>query len=324
MSKLLILNKLKDKTFGKHSLVKFCLKYFKDNDWIIKYTTDDWRKYVSEVSIILFWFQQQVALNKKIEKCRILKELISYQKNNSFIILDYMEDVHQSDRFFGLSNSFYKINFSNDTNNFVIVRTENGFKKKYPTCNYFCMPFSIDSNIIPYYNNDPINKLLLSGQIHHQVYPLRLEIKKRSKQYPIDILQHPGYGVVKHSNVGEDYLKYINNYLASVATCGSHEYNYVVAKYFEIPASGALLFAYTEPVVHLLKKYGFIDGVNMISFNRKNLNDRLKYIFDPKNKEKIDEIRLNGYNLIKIRHTHQSRFYVEFHSFINSLSKMSV
>ncbi len=321
MTKLLLLNRITPGTFGASSLVKFDISYFKKNDWIIKYIDTDWKKYLGEVSIILLWFQQQVPLEQKRLKGTILNELITHQTINDYIVLDYMEDVHHSSSLFGVTKKFYDINFSKSTKNFVLVRTENGFVKKYPNCNYFCIPFSVDQKLIPNFNSKPINKLLLTGMIYHKVYPLRYKICKLKKVYPIDILKHPSYEKLSHKLVGKKYLDHLNKYVASVATCGSNRFNYIVAKYFEIPASGALLFAYTKPIKNLLEKYGFKDGVNMISFDKTNIAERIEYILNPKNKSKINKIRLNGYNLIKRRHTHKIRFYEELHQFIENLKK---
>lgn len=319
--KLLILNKLNGKSFAKKSLSKFCFDYFKDEDWIIKYTDEDWKNNLKDSVIVLFWFQQQVPLNIKPQKGKILTELVSYQSKHNFILIDYMEDVHHSDKLFGLSSKFYKTHFSKNTKNYILVRSDIIFKKIYSVCNYYCLPFSVDSNIIPEFNNNLINKILMTGRVHHCVYPMRLRLRALSKKHPIELLEHPGYGNLKHDVVGKSYLDYVNKYIASVSTCGSWEYNYVVAKYFEIPATGALLFAYMEPIHSVLVKYGFRDGENMISFNKNNVLDKIYYVIDPANRKEIDRIRLNGYNLIKKRHTHETRFYKEFDMFINSLLK---
>ena len=140
-------------------------------------------------------------------------------------------------------------------------------------------------------------------------------------KYPISVLPHPGYQFVEHKFVGKMYINKLNQYIASVATCASSNYNYIIAKYFEVPASGALLFAYVDPVKDILKKYGFEDMVNMVTFNKDNLTDKIKYIVDPANREEIDKIRLNGYNLILERHTHKTRYDVEFTQFANELMK---
>ena len=55
------------------------------------------------------------------------------------------------------------------------------------------------------------------------------------------------------------------------------------------------------------RKYGFIDNVNYIDVTFQNINDKVKFITNDKNKEKINSIRLNGYNLIKRHHLISNR-----------------
>ncbi len=320
MSNLLLLNRLDDNTFGKASLVKFCLSYFIKNRWMIKYiNTDDWKKSIPRVKIVLFWFQQQVTPEKKMEKGNILVELIKFQKKYKIIIVDYIEDIHKSYRLFGVSAIFYKKYFSNKTKNYLLVRYENAVKTLYPNCNYYCLPFSVDDNILPEFNARPIKRILLTGRLKKKNYPVRDLVFDLKDILPIEILEHPSYKQLKHNFVGKCFLSKINKFIASVSTCGSYRFNYVVAKYFEIPASGALLFAYIEPIKDILSKYGFVDGHNMVAFTQDNIVEKIHYILDPKNKAEIDKIRLNGYNLIKKRHTHKTRFYKELDLFLKKL-----
>lgn len=318
---ILLLNKLDCNTFGKASLIKFCITYFRKNKWIIKYIDEDYQLYLTKTTLILLWFQQQVSVSNKLKKGKILKTLIDKQPKYKYTIIDYIEDIHRSHNSFGINKSFYNNHFNKNNKyyNHMLVRYENGIKRVYPDCNYYCLPFSINSTIIPKFNYTPKEVILLTGKLKPKNYPLRFKISKMKYTHPIEVLNHPTYKKLEHNLVGQRYVSYINNYLISISTCGSKEFNYIVSKYFEIPASGALLFAYIEPIKELLTSYGFIDGVNMISFNYNNLNERIKYILDPKNREDINKIRLNGYKLVKRRHTHHTRFYVELDSFIKKL-----
>lgn len=82
---------------------------------------------------------------------------------------------------------------------------------------------------------------------------------------------------------------------------------YVVAKYFEVLGSGLLLLADTTDMIENFQKYGFKDNINYINVNFKNIDDKINFIFDPNNNKKIEEIRQNGYKLVKEKHLIENR-----------------
>ena len=52
-----------------------------------------------------------------------------------------------------------------------------------------------------------------------------------------------------------------------------------------------------------ISNLGFIDGEHYISISKEDYNEKIEYIFDEKNSEEIDRIRLAGYNLYNMYHT---------------------
>jgi hypothetical protein len=316
-NKLFITNIIPDNIFAQTSTIKYSADYFKENGWVTKYFTENWNINLDKYDIILVWSIQEFDNQRSLKKECLLK-LIELQPNHKYIILDYIEDLHHLYRFYTINYSFYKKYFSTISKNYILLRYENSINKYFPGCNCYTIPYSIEQNIIPLFNKNPINKLLLTGCLSKS-YPRRIRISNLKNTYPIDILEHPGYHTLKHNYTGKLYFNKVNEYIASVSTCGNSQFNYIVAKYFEIPATGALLFAYIEPIIDDLAKYGFIDMVNMIAFNDDNIEQKIEYILDPKNRDEIDKIRLNGYNLILERHTHKTRFNIEFNEFITKL-----
>jgi hypothetical protein len=302
---------------------KYSKIYFSENGWTIKYFVNDWDYNIEKYNIILLWSLQQSNEQRHYKKEYLLK-LLEMQHKNKYIILDYIEDIHHIDNFYKLNYEFYSKYFSTTSKNYIIGRYHTPLLEKFPDCNIYTIPYSINHTLIPQFNKTPINKILLSGYIHHTVYPLRYKIFNLMDTYPIDILQHPGYRNLTHKIVNTMYYNKLNEYIASVATCASVDYNYIVAKYFEIPASGALLFAYIDPIIDDLTTYGFKDMVNMVAFNNDNLEYKIEYILDPNNREEIDKIRLNGYNLILEKHTHHTRFNIEFDAFIENLIEHNI
>jgi hypothetical protein len=75
----------------------------------------------------------------------------------------------------------------------------------------------------------------------------------------------------------------------------------VVAKYFEIPATGALLFA-DDAVSGPLRELGFEEYRHYLPVSKETLEDRIEYALDERNHNELDEIRRNGQELVWQRH----------------------
>ena len=95
---------------------------------------------------------------------------------------------------------------------------------------------------------------------------------------------------------------YINSFVKSKC-----DKCYFIGKFFEIPGSGLLLLADTTYVEDFIKIYGFIDGENFISINKNNAESVINFLYNPENRDNINRIRINGYNLVKNHHTMKSR-----------------
>src|SRR5262245_57406691 len=94
----------------------------------------------------------------------------------------------------------------------------------------------------------------------------RLESQKR---YPIVYKAHPGYHCgydhANNADVGRGYAESLNEH--RTAFTDSLIFKYVVAKHFEIPATGALLFA-DDSVRKPLRELGFVENEHYVSFSR--------------------------------------------------------
>ena len=171
------------------------------------------------------------------------------------------------------------------------------------------MPHSASPDFLLTYNEHPENAVFLSGAGNHY-YPLRLRVKALADDgvYPIAFHQHPGYrcdfNYDTNTSLGREYARKINNYRA--AFTDSSKYKYSVAKYFEIPATGALLLAdcaISEP----LRAAGFIDGVNYIGVSDRDLEEKIAYVLDESNHGELDKIRRNGQDLVWQTHKTSDR-----------------
>ena len=171
------------------------------------------------------------------------------------------------------------------------------------------IPHSASPDFMLNYNPNPENSIFLSGSISPS-YPLRQEMQELCVEgsYAIARQNHPGY----HSqyeyetdkNVGRGFAETINQHRA--AFTDSSKYRYVVAKYFEIPATGALLLA-DDAVSGPLKDLGFLADEHFLSVSKENLQERIRYVLDERNHEELDAIRSRGQELVWRRHKTSDR-----------------
>jgi hypothetical protein len=170
-------------------------------------------------------------------------------------------------------------------------------------------PHSASPDFVLPFNSRPENDILLSGCIG-PLYPLRSLMKKLElgNRYAIVQHKHPGYTQSydhqSDSRVGAGYAKTINRFKAGFTDALT--FRYVVAKYFEIPATGALLVAdnaVSEPLLQL----GFIENVHYVPVSAKNLEEKIQYVLDPNNGTEIDTVRRRGQELVLTRHSTSDR-----------------
>jgi hypothetical protein len=99
--------------------------------------------------------------------------------------------------------------------------------------------------------------------------------------------------------VGPGYARKINQHRIAFTDCLT--FKYVVAKYLEIPATGALLLA-DDAVSEPLKELGFIENTHYIPVSKENLEDRVQYVLDERNRGEVDRIRRSGQELVWKKH----------------------
>ena len=269
------------KNINKNSIIDKIQTYLNKND---------------EIKKILF-FRANTFITKYWEEIKTL---------NIFKII-YIDDMHNSKEilelrildkcffnYFNLILSTYAYCF---TNFFNYVNKEK----------IFWFPHSFNEIFKIEFNKNPINKILLSGCIC-DTYPMRQKMFELKEKYQIDILEHPKYCKNKlHNIIGKKFVEKINEYRFAFTCCSNYKTPYLIQKFFEIPGSGTLLIAYDKYIKTQMKELGFEDMVNYISINEDNLEEKIQWLFDSKNNDKIEEIRLNGYNFIYLNHTHEIR-----------------
>jgi len=164
----------------------------------------------------------------------------------------------------------------------------------FPGCFY---PYESYANLT--LNFDPKMKCLLSGHTTHQYYPFRAYIARIVKN-------HTGNAqeviIVKGRNEARfsECPSFLNQYFCAIATSGVH--SCIVGKYFEIPATGALLLAKRERELDML---GFKPNVHYIPITRRNVVTKVqKVLNDP---EKYAEMRHRAMEFVRKNHSDINR-----------------
>jgi hypothetical protein len=157
--------------------------------------------------------------------------------------------------------------------------------------NYYYDGIEID------YNPTPINKVILSGNININIYPERLQLKE---------LNLPNVYHLEFCQLSE-YTKELNKYLCSFVsnvsmwnpgTKSKVNTKFLLLKYLEVLASGSLLLA-EKCIQKEFETIGLISGLNCYMTSMNDIKSSIDYILNPENIDKINEIRLNGYNFYK-------------------------
>lgn len=159
------------------------------------------------------------------------------------------------------------------------------------------------------YNSE--DKIFMYGAINNH-YRLRQEfVKNIEKNYSDKFIykKHPGYNN-PNSNKNtpietvDELYKYTFGFTAGIYPIFEIKENdssiyYLVGKFFEIMGAGCLLLCNDYGIKNEFNRLGFLDMKHYININNENFEKIMKFIFDKNNKEKINTIRKNGYELVK-------------------------
>lgn len=159
---------------------------------------------------------------------------------------------------------------------------------------------------------NPIPKLFVSGATRPELYPLRLPVLKSSLKTHglIAEYQHPGYDLNKDpQKTMLEYGMQISKYTLALAGVGFGPElfaSYIIAKHFEIPATGTAML--TDSIaIPMLEKLGFVEGKHYITASPDNIVSVVKTWLSSGRSEQLAEIAKAGQELIKSRHTIEHR-----------------
>ena len=155
------------------------------------------------------------------------------------------------------------------------------------------------------FNENPINKVLISGRgrKNSRRYPMRYLFHKKSlrdsrlEYFKPDHGYRPTEEQMKAATYGEKFIKKLSEYLCCFCDDSEMDTPYILCKVYEIMSSGSLLLG----CLRFTKKYfaylGFIENIHYIHIDSLiDYEKKISLILDPKNRNKINEIRKNGYN----------------------------
>lgn len=167
------------------------------------------------------------------------------------------------------------------------------------------VPHAASPDFVVPFNSQPENVVLLSGCVN-SFYPLRMQMQTLHEKEGgprIAWHRHPGYterfDYANDARIGSGYAQVIHRYRAGF-TDGAY-FGYTVAKHFEIPATGALLVA-DSSISGPLLQLGFVENVHYISVSAENLEEKIRYVLDERNRAETDEIRRRGQQLVLDNH----------------------
>ena len=214
-------------------------------------------------------------------------------------LVGYMKDIQHYDR--PDVEAAYKRMF--DRYDVILSSADEAMRKMYPEFMeksvYFPDFFGPHERYagLPY-NEKPLMRCLVSGTVNKEVYPLRAHILDQGSSEYLDYLPGP---IVGHDIVGDKYAALLNGYFC--VACCSGIFNGTVAKYFEIPAAGALLIANETNDIGLL---GYVPNKHYVPITEETAIPTIKDVVA--NPAKYDGIRKAGREFVLANHSIRNRF----------------
>jgi len=231
----------------------------------------------------------------------LIPGILDIDKNIKLIM--FTGDLQCYDDFLCLSNKIKVF----DRCDLIISFSNEYFVEMYPQFlhKYVFMPhfFSTYERYSKFeFDNVRIMRCLFCGSINKDVYPLRHFVVTHKNE-------NLDYHFPKYK--GNDYPNLLNSYFCCLAT--SSIFNYVLAKYFEIMATGSLLLANETKDS---KKVGLIPYKHYVPINKKNVFDKINMCL--KEPEVYNKIRKTGMEFVRKNHSVLNRLTL-FKKLINNL-----
>jgi Glycosyl transferases group 1 len=238
-------------------------------------------------NFIMYSNLSKQLIEKKLNIIFSCSDLDNISRDGSALI-HFLNNLAKYPKFYIFDNFMYK----NLLKKRVIID-----RKRFIQVKHFAYPEFYEIE----FNKTPQNKVILSGAVN-ECYPSRVEYKKYAKENEDRVFVAPR----NDESSEKKYYHILNEYLAGFAGVARGT-GFILAKFFEIPASGSLLLAYVDDIKEL-NDVGFYDGINCLVIKNKDQYQSItEYILNPDNKDKIDKIRQKGRETIIQNHTLEHR-----------------
>jgi hypothetical protein len=271
------------------------------------------KKYINDILFLLK--KHNIKLIFCVFSCYVIKRTIPLYLSFEHNIVCQLNNLNLNAKILCHSHDFFNsysiLNSLHNINHFIESGFLENIKPFLPTKNIIPILHCATSNFIKDFNPNPINKILLSGDINHIVYPHRSHFYNYALNNPDKINIH---NRTHFFNFDHNYPNVLNQHIACFFS--SLQLNHYISSYnsspillakvFEIPATGSLLLAH-DSCETSLAKINFFNNINCILINENNYDSIINFILNPDNKSIIDNIRKNGQNLILNNHTQSFR-----------------
>lgn len=294
--------KTKDEKVSKSDVVFICsLPFFHKRRWQVVSQADLWHSFVRNEnclicgSFISYWlFARYKKIVVSLEP-KYNAPIITFS-NRHLKTFVFISDSHSKA---WLPLYIVKHNITDILTPYKKTLEYTGFHKPLDETRVHSLPWCVLDRLLNDVKIDvQDNRVLGFGQTGGLVYDLR------EWSFDTGVLSSFNYaGSGNKKFFGDDYYHWLRNYDACVVAMSSKElYNYTVAKFFEVPSQGLLLFGFKTVD---LEEFGFVDELNYIRITKENFFLKIKDYNN--NPEAYLKIRRNGLELIKNNHTVSKR-----------------
>lgn len=195
--------------------------------------------------------------------------------------------------FLGLTNLVALLSAYPHTNNLVAMALGR------PELPFIYLPWAIDPNVFRDLGKRRRYNTACLGALTEGKYPFRREVRAwLESQNQLSYIRKKRIG----GHDGELFNQALNT-TRSAFTCAS-ALRYTLMKYFEIPASGALLFAETTPEFTAL---GFRDGEHYVAVAPADFREKMMHYLRGAGREQGEQIRHAGNRFVRDQHTWECR-----------------
>ena len=277
-----------------------------------------------------------------------IKSLLSFAERPRFIFINYSDAYTHC--LTGLNDLRAPIfAFVGDHYNFTdvspaAVRKQDFFKKikpaalvtAYPATNsivaesldrpeipFLYLPWAIDVGTFKDLALKRKYDIACMGALTEKKYPFRRKVRFwLEDQKILRLFRKKRVKGVRGSDHDGDAFNQALNRVRAAFTCSS-SMHYLLMKYFEIPAAGALLFAERHPEFESL---GFVDGVHYVAVSSDNYQDKMIFYLKGPGQNEASKIARSGYEFVRSNHTWEKRvikFLAELERIIHVNQKSS-